>query len=103
MVRSAGDRSDVMAIDTDNGTIKWKYPVPRLSLGSGVMGTAGGVVFACTGDGNIIALDAGTGKSLWHFRAAAMLNSAPMSYSVDGRQYIAVSAGDVLYSFALPD
>ena len=103
IVRTASDQSNVLAIDTNTGAILWKFPVPRMSLGSGVLATAGGVVFACTGGGNIIALDSKTGKSLWHFRAAAMLNSAPMSYSVDGKQYIAVSAGDVLYSFALPD
>ena len=61
------------------------------------------MVVAASGEGNFLALDAKTGKALWHFAAGSSLPSSPMSYSVDGKQYVAVSAANVLYSFALPD
>jgi outer membrane protein assembly factor BamB len=60
-------------------------------------------LFAGTAEGNIIALESETGKPLWHFQAGGNIASAPMSYSVDGKQYIAMAAGNVLYSFALPN
>jgi outer membrane protein assembly factor BamB len=67
------------------------------------MATAGGVVFAATRDGNIVALDANTGTHLWHFQTGGNMAASPMSYAVDGRQYVAISAGNVLFSFALPE
>jgi alcohol dehydrogenase (cytochrome c) len=60
------------------------------------------VVFASIRDGNVAALDAKTGKALWHFQTGAAMASAPISYSVDGRQYVAVAAGNFVYGFALP-
>jgi len=68
-----------------------------------VLATGGNVVFAATPEGNFIALDAKTGKALWNFAAGAGIPSSPMSYSVDGKQYVAVSSNNVLYSFALPN
>lgn len=96
-------RSGMVEIDTTNGQTKWAYPTFRGSMAAGATATAGGIVFLSTADGNLIALDAGTGKALWHFQTGAEIASAPISYAVDGKQYVAVSAGNVLYSFALPD
>jgi outer membrane protein assembly factor BamB len=58
--------------------------------------------FAATGDGNLIALNSKTGAPLWRFQTGAGIGASPMSYSVDGQQFVAISAGNVLYSFALP-
>ena len=70
---------------------------------NGLMATAGGVVFAATREGNLVALDAKTGAHLWHFQTGGNMAASPMSYAVDGRQYVAISAGNVLFSFALPE
>jgi mono/diheme cytochrome c family protein len=67
-----------------------------------VLATAGGLVFAASRESNFLALDARSSKALWHFGAGAEIASSPMSYAVDGRQYIAVSSGGALFSFALP-
>jgi PQQ-dependent dehydrogenase (methanol/ethanol family) len=93
----------IKALDPETGDVKWTYPVSRGSLAAGVLATAGNVVFAATPEGNLIALNARTGALLWHFQAGATIAASPMSYSVDGKQFVAVSAGAVLYSFALPD
>jgi len=93
----------VMALDTLTGHKLWTFPVPRVSLQAGVLATRGDVVFAATSSGNLLGLDAGTGKSLWHFQTGAHIAASPMSYSVDGRQFIAIAAGNTLYSFALPE
>ena len=93
----------VQAFDPETGKSIWKFELQQNSLTSGVLATAGGVVFAASAEGNLIALDAKTGKALWHFEAGAGIPSSPMSYSVDGRQYVAVSSNNVLYSFGLPE
>ena len=97
------DSSGVMALDVETGEAKWRYKIAQASLGGGVMATGGGLVFASAADGNLIALDSRTGKLLWRFQTGGRIAASPMSYLVDGKQYVAVSAGNVLYSFALPD
>ncbi len=93
----------VMALDVRSGRKLWTFPVARLSLQAGVLGTRGEVVFAATAEGNLLALDARTGKALWHYQAGVPITASPISYSVAGAQFIAVAAGNTLYGFALPD
>lgn len=66
------------------------------------MATAGGVVFGSSNEGNFFALDAETGKSLWDFQAGAPGRSNPMSFELDGRQRVVMSAGNVVYVLSLP-
>ena len=102
----AGDAPEsqgIAAFDPETMQVVWKFEVTEASLTAGVLATAGGVVFASSHDGNFIALDAKTGKPLWHFGAGGDVAGSPISYSIDGKQYVAVSSAQVLYSFALPD
>jgi len=50
----------------------------------------------------VIALDSKTGALKWHFQTGGRIGASPISYAVDGKQFVAISAGNVLYSFALP-
>jgi alcohol dehydrogenase (cytochrome c) len=84
------------------GAAKWKFELSQMALSPGVLATGGGVLFAATTEGYLIALDATNGKLLWRYQSGAPLTSAPVSYAVDGRQYVAVSAANGLVSFALP-
>ncbi len=59
----------------------------------GILATAGGVVFTGEGNGLFKAYDSATGSVLWSFQAGAGVNAPPVSYTVDGTQYIAVAAG----------
>jgi PQQ-dependent dehydrogenase (methanol/ethanol family) len=93
----------VKAIDPETGKIVWDFKLFQGSLTNGVLATAGGVVFASSRDGNIIALDARTGKHLWHYQTGGNHAASPISYAIDGRQYVALTAGNVLYSFVLPE
>ncbi len=97
--RTAG----IKAIDPNDGKTMWEFPLTQGSLTSGVLATAGGVVFASSREGYLFALDARTGKSLWRFQTGAAIDASPISYAVGGRQFVAVSAGNVVYSFALPE
>lgn len=93
----------IKAIDPETGKTVWDFKLFQGSLGNGVLATAGGVLFASSRDGNVIALDAKTGKHLWHYQTGGNHSASPISYAVDGRQYVALTAGNVLYSFTLPE
>jgi alcohol dehydrogenase (cytochrome c) len=83
---------NVTAVDYHTGKIKWQVTTP-LPMTGGVLATAGGLVFTGEGNGWFRAYDAENGKVLWSFLANAGVNAPPVSYAVDGRQYIAVGAG----------
>jgi len=89
------------AIDPLTGKLKWawKHPSPTWS---GVLSTAGGLVFSGDAEGNFMAFDAASGKVLWHFQCGASVYSSPMSFAVDGKQYVVVAAGSALFAFGLP-
>lgn len=70
-------------------------------LGSGLMATAGGLLFYGDGRGAFVAADASNGKLLWHFNAGPRWKSGPMSYAVDGVQYVAIASGATIVSFSL--
>jgi alcohol dehydrogenase (cytochrome c) len=89
------------AIDPLTGAMQWEWKHPSPTW-SGVLSTAGGLVFTGDAEGNFIALEAASGKVLWHFQCGASVYSSPMSFAVDGKQYIAVAAGSALFTFGLP-
>jgi outer membrane protein assembly factor BamB len=93
----------VLAIDAVTGEVRWRFPIVRGSFGAGVLATGGGIVFAATASGDLVALDSGSGKPLWFFQTGGTIAASPMSYSVDGKQFVTIPAGNVLYSFALRD
>ncbi len=92
----------VKAINPENGDIEWEYKFFIGTNSAGVLASGGGVLFAANRDGHLTALDSRTGRLLWRFQTGAPIHSSPMSYAVGGHQYMAISAGRVIYSFALP-
>ncbi len=99
------------AIDVNTGRIAWQTRLDKPNIG-GMVVTAGDVVFTGSADKHFLAYDAGTGRELWRYDANAGVNAPPVSYALDGRQYVAVAAGgsfqinsprgDELLVFALP-
>jgi alcohol dehydrogenase (cytochrome c) len=80
------------AIDVNTGKIVWQYRSGWPMLG-GVMATGGNLVFAGEFDGNFNAFNATTGERLWRYQMGAGVNASPVTYMVNGRQYVAVAAG----------
>jgi len=95
-------QSSIRAIDPKTGDIAWDYWIQPRST-AGIMTTAGDLVFSGTVDGYFFALDAETGEELWHMNVGRRVHSAPMSYAVNGQQYVTIAAGNVVYTFGLRD
>jgi alcohol dehydrogenase (cytochrome c) len=103
--RIPGEKSEriLIAYSLDTGTVVWKYPqIGSGHSSGGTMTTASGLVFFGDDAGSLEAADARSGKPLWHFNTGQDMSSSPMSYAIDGKQYIAIAAGSDLFSFALP-
>jgi alcohol dehydrogenase (cytochrome c) len=83
---------NLSAVDPDTGKIVWQYKAGEPMLG-GVLTTAGNLVFAGEMNGNFNAFNATNGQKLWHFNLGAGVNAPPITYRVNGKQYVAVSAG----------
>lgn len=99
---SIGGKGLITAIDPFTGDVKWKFELKEGSTSSGVLGTGGGVVFAASQEGYLLALDSRTGKLLWKYRTGSGMRASPISYALDGRQYVAVANDAALTVFALP-
>ena len=69
---------------------------------SGVLATAGGVVFYGETSGGFAAVDSRTGATLWRLETGGTFKASPMTYTVDGKQYVAIASGANILSFALP-
>ena len=80
------------AIDTRTGKIAWKTPISKPMIG-GALATAGNLVFSGADNGYFYAFDATTGKILWSANVGLGFGAAPISYSVNGTQYVAVATG----------
>ena len=91
------------AIDIQTGKIVWEVPqVGPGHSGGGVLSTAGGLILFGDDSGALAAVDAKTGKALWHFNTNVTWRASPMTYMVDGKQYIAIASGSNIVAFGLP-
>jgi len=88
------------AIDYQTGKVAWRRPYYGDGGGGGLLTTAGKLLFAGDGAGNLVAHDAATGKPLWNTRIGAVTN-APQTFMLDGRQYLIAATGEGLWSFVL--
>ena len=101
-ITACGGKGVIEAIDYKTGKIRWTHEGGRNGDGAGVMTTDSGLTF--TGDeyGNLLAIDTRTGKTLWHAGTGAGMQTSPITYELDGRQYVVTGSGSVLFAWALP-
>lgn len=90
----------IQAVDPKTGDIKWRFEMSDVT-DSGILSTASNLVFAGGREGFFYGLDAQTGKELWRANLGGQVASGPISYAINGKQYVAVSAGAALFVFAL--
>jgi acido-empty-quinoprotein group A len=90
------------AIDPITGKIAWSHPYHSGGGVSGLLTTAGGLLFAGDPTGHLIAFDPATGHILWHADTGSAVSNPPITYQLDGRQYIVAAGGSTLYAYSLP-
>ncbi len=91
----------IRALDPESGNVRWEFKI-HAPANAGILTTAGNLVFTGV-QTDFVALDAGNGKLLWRFRTGGFINAAPITYRLDGKQYVAVAAGRGLFVFRLPE
>ena len=101
ILESPDDFHGLKALDPDTGQLNWQFKVARPTY-SGLLSTAGGLVFGGSMDGHFFALDAKSGKPLWHFQTGGKISGNPVTFAVDGKQYVVTPAGNAVIAFALP-
>jgi PQQ-dependent dehydrogenase (methanol/ethanol family) len=92
------------ALNIDTGEIAWEVPQPgaaRAKTWSGVLATAGGLLFYGHPNGGFAAVDQRNGKMLWEFPTNIFMKASPMTFMLDGKQYIVVAAGPNILCFGL--
>jgi alcohol dehydrogenase (cytochrome c) len=98
--RVDGGYGAVRALDAGTGDLKWEFKMGDVTDG-GILTTASDLLFTGNRDQYFYALDARTGAMLWKFYLGGNIRSGPISYQVNGKQYLAVAAGSGLFTFSL--
>jgi alcohol dehydrogenase (cytochrome c) len=91
------------AIDYQSGKIRWTHELGPGGSGAGVLTTDSGLCFTGDALGNLLALRTSDGKTLWHAGLGAHMQTSPISYELDGRQYVLTGSGGVMFAWALPE
>lgn len=94
------------ALDIETGKIVWEIPQLGPTDGkrvAGVLGTAGGILFYGDASGHFVAVDERDGKTLWKVPLNAIIKTSPMSFAVDGKQYVALAVGSNVMCFGLTE
>ncbi len=91
----------VKALDVTTGTLRWQFRMEGEARG-GIVSTAGGLLFTGNAEGAFFALDAVTGKPLWHFQTGGQIWANPITYLSGGKQQVAIAAGQGIFVFELP-
>ncbi|HEX8764576.1 MAG TPA: acido-empty-quinoprotein group A [Candidatus Acidoferrum sp.] len=100
--RNLWANSTLRALDYKTGKVVWNHELGNGGTIAGILTTAGHLLFTADNSGNLLALDPATGKTLWHLNVGGDLVASPMTYQLDGRQYLLVPIQDILYAFSLP-
>jgi alcohol dehydrogenase (cytochrome c) len=92
MYRTGDIIGHIKGIDIASKKVVWDFPSP-LPLFAGMLVTKGGVLFTGDERGQFLAFDAKSGKELWKFQTGSGINASPITYELDGHQYVAVLSG----------
>ena len=90
----------IKALDPATGEVKWQYKLYSMPQ-TGILSTAGNLVFGGMDEGHFFALDAATGKELWRANTGGVIAAGPVSYLSKGKQLVSIAAGSAIFTFGL--
>jgi alcohol dehydrogenase (cytochrome c) len=90
----------ITAVDVRTGEVKWQFKMTDVT-DSGVLSTASGLVFAGGREGYFYALDASTGAVLWKTMTGGQVAAGPITYAINGKQFVSIPSGNAIFTFAL--
>jgi alcohol dehydrogenase (cytochrome c) len=90
------------ALDPATGARRWQYPMTgKGEMWAGSVSTAAGLVFFGDDDGSLVALDSVSGKHLWHYYMGQNITASPITFSVNGNQYVSIATATDVFTFGL--
>jgi alcohol dehydrogenase (cytochrome c) len=90
------------ALNAATGKKRWDYAMTGpTTMWAGTVATAGGLVFFGDDDGNLVAVDAETGKNLWHYNMGQLLTASPITFALNGKQYVSIVSATDVFTFGL--
>jgi alcohol dehydrogenase (cytochrome c) len=98
--RGGWAESMLQAIDYKTGKVRWSHRWEG-NIRAGVLSTAGNLVFTGGSSSDLVGLDATSGDALWQARLNSSVSNGPITYQLDGRQFVIVGAGDTLWAFVM--
>ena len=102
MVPNEPGKFYMRAFDPKTGKRMWQYPMTgKGDMWAGTVSTATGVLFFGDDDGHLVALDAKSGRHLWHFNTGQLLTASPITYEVGGKQYVTIATATDIMTFGL--
>jgi alcohol dehydrogenase (cytochrome c) len=90
------------AIDYQTGKVRWSHALGDGGPGAGVLTTDSGLTVTGDVQSNMLVLDTSNGKTLWHATLGSPIRNSPITYVLDGKQYLMTASGGVLFAWALP-
>ena len=103
---SCAEPKYIRALDIETGKVVWERPQIGNAEGkrdAGLLATAGGLIFYGDPGGDFVAMDERNGKTLWHFTTSGENKASPMTYTVGGKQFVAIAIGPNILCFGLPE
>ena len=101
--RNLWAQSLLEAIDPKTGNVRWHHEIGDGEGAAGILTTAGKLLFTADNSDNLLALDPETGKTLWHVPVGGRMQASPMTYELNGRQYLLTPVQNVILAWALPE
>ena len=101
-IPSEPGRFYMRALDPITGNKRWEYPMTGpATMWAGTVSTAGGLLFFGDDEGQLVALDASSGKDLWHYSMGQLITASPITLSVEGKQYVSIASATDIFTFGL--
>jgi alcohol dehydrogenase (cytochrome c) len=100
--RNLWANSVLVALDYKTSAIRWQHEIGKGEGSTGMLSTAGDLLFTADNSENLLALDPKSGRTIWHVNLGAGMSSAPSTFELDGRQYLLVPVGGDLMAWVLP-